>query len=73
MTTTPSRPLAEVVRPLLVASTGEELPGRASRRGAHPRRRARKGADDAERGALSSADWRRPGSGARCARSTSSC
>jgi len=60
MTTTPSRPLAEVVRPLLVASTGEELPGRASRRGAHPRRRARKGADDAERGALSSADWRRP-------------
>ncbi len=61
MTTMPASPLTGVVPPQLLAPTGGEAAG-AVLPGSRPRRRARRAADDAsERGALSSADWRRPG------------
>jgi multiple sugar transport system permease protein len=61
MTTMPSSPLTGVVPPQLLAPTGGEAAG-AVLPGWRSRRRARRAADDAgERGALSAADWRRPG------------
>jgi multiple sugar transport system permease protein len=61
MTTMPSSLLTGVVPPQLLAPTGAEAAG-AVLPGLRSRRRARRAVDDAgERGALSAADWRRPG------------